>query len=50
MKQFVKTLNKDGDCFQYICKSFLSLSNEKLKAGIFDFAVDERSKILGLYE
>ena len=36
MKQFVKTLNKDGDCFQYICKSFPSLSNEKLKAGIFD--------------
>ena len=36
MKQFVKALDKDGDCFQYICKSFPSLSNEKLKAGIFD--------------
>ena len=36
MKQFVKALDKDGDCFQYICKSFPSLDNEKLKAGIFD--------------
>ena len=36
MKQFVKALDKDGDCFQYICKSFPSLSNEKLKAGMFD--------------
>ena len=36
MKQFVKALDKDGDCFQYICKSFPGLSNEKLKAGIFD--------------
>ena len=36
MKQFVQALDKDGDCFQYICKSFPSLSNEKLKAGIFD--------------
>ena len=29
-------MNKDDDCFQYICKSFPSPSNEKLKAGIFD--------------
>ena len=36
MKEFVKALDKDGDCFQYICKSFASLDNEKLKAGIFD--------------
>ena len=36
IKQFVKALGKDGDCFQYICKSVPSLSNEKLKAGIFD--------------
>ena len=36
MKQFVKVLDKDGDCFQYICKNFPSLSNENLKAGIFD--------------
>ena len=36
MKIFLKALDKDGDCFQYICKSFPSLSNEKLKSGIFD--------------
>ena len=35
MKQFVKALDKEGDCFQYICKAFPGLSNEKLKAGIF---------------
>ena len=36
MKQFVKALDKDGDCFQYICKNFPSLGNGKLKDGIFD--------------
>ncbi|XP_061443081.1 uncharacterized protein LOC133365351 isoform X1 [Rhineura floridana] len=36
MKQFVKALDKDGDCFKYICRSFLGLTMEKLKAGIFD--------------
>ena len=36
MKQFIKALEKDGDCFQYICNSFTNLSNEKLKARIFD--------------
>ena len=36
VKQFFKALDKDGDCFQYICRSFPSLSNEKLKADIFD--------------
>ena len=36
MKQTVKALDKDRDCFHYICKSFPSLSNEKLKAGISD--------------
>ena len=36
MKQFIKALEKDGDCFQYICNSFPNLSNEKLKARIFD--------------
>ena len=36
MKQFVKAREKDSDCFQYICKSFSSLSNKKLKVGIFD--------------
>lgn len=36
MKQFVKALNKDGECFKYIAKKFHNLSTEKLKAGIFD--------------
>ena len=36
MKQFVKALNKDRDCFNYIAKTFPGLSMEKLKAGIFD--------------
>ena len=36
MKQFVKALNKDGSCFLYICRSFPGLSDEKLKAGVFD--------------
>ena len=36
MKQFVKALPKDGDCFKYICKKFPRSTTEKLKAGIFD--------------
>ena len=36
MKQFVKALDKHGNCFNYIVKKFSSLSMEKLKAGIFD--------------
>ena len=36
MKQFVKALDKDGNCFSYIAKTFPSFSMEKLKAGIFD--------------
>lgn len=36
MKQFVKALDKHGNCFAYICKSFPGLSIQKLKAGIFD--------------
>ena len=36
MKQFVKALDKDGDCFNYIAKTFPGLSMEKLKTGIFD--------------
>ena len=33
MKQFVKALDKEGECFKYICKVFPRL---RLKAGIFD--------------
>ena len=36
MKQFVKALDEDGDCFNYIVKTFPGLSMEKLEAGIFD--------------
>ena len=36
MKQFVKALEKDGNCFKYICMKFSGLAIEKLKAGIFD--------------
>ena len=35
-KQFTKTLDKDGDCFTYLCYAFPGLTMEKLKAGIFD--------------
>ena len=36
MKQYVKALDKNGPCFLYVSRKFPGLSNEKLKAGIFD--------------
>ena len=36
MKQFVKALDKDCECFNYIAKTFPGLSKKKLKADIFD--------------
>ena len=36
MKQFVKALDKEGECFKYLCTKFLRLRYEKIKAGIFD--------------
>jgi hypothetical protein len=36
MKQFVKALNKDGLCIEYIVHKLPGLNMEKLKAGIFD--------------
>ena len=36
MKQFVKALDKEGGCFQYICSAFPGLGYEKVKAGVFD--------------
>ena len=36
MKQFIKALDRDGDCFHYICSTFPSVSDEMKKAGIFD--------------
>ena len=36
IKQFVKSLEKDGKCFRYVCMKFPGLPKEKLKAGVFD--------------
>lgn len=36
MKQFTRALDKDGRCFNYLCRAFPRLTIEKLKAGIFD--------------
>ena len=36
LKQSVKAFNVDGDCFQFICKTFPGLSYDKIKAGAFD--------------
>ena len=36
MKQYVKSLNKGGECFKYICQKFSFLSHEKIKADMFD--------------
>ena len=36
MKQFVRALDFHGDCFKYIGYTFPGLSEEKLKAGIFN--------------
>ena len=35
MKQFVKTLNNENGCFKYICSKFSSITDAKLKEGIF---------------
>lgn len=36
MKQFVKALDHDGDCFYHICPTFPSLSEENKKTGVVD--------------
>ena len=36
MKQFLKVVDKGSVCFKYSCKLFPSLSNEKVKADIFE--------------
>ena len=36
MKQFMKALPVNGDCFNYICAAFPALIMETLKAGFFD--------------
>ncbi|GBM06427.1 hypothetical protein AVEN_266373-1 [Araneus ventricosus] len=35
MKQFIKSLPKDGECFRYLCSKFPKLSEAKLKEGVF---------------
>jgi len=36
MKQFVKALDKTGQCFQHLVNKFPKLSEAKLKEGVFD--------------
>ncbi|GBL75035.1 hypothetical protein AVEN_243825-1 [Araneus ventricosus] len=35
MKQFVKALPKEDECFKYLCDQFPGLSEAKLKEGVF---------------
>ncbi|GBL79246.1 hypothetical protein AVEN_92468-1 [Araneus ventricosus] len=35
MKQFIKSLSKNGECFRYMCSKFPKLSEAKLKEGVF---------------
>ncbi|GBM69221.1 hypothetical protein AVEN_210442-1 [Araneus ventricosus] len=35
MKQFVKALPKEGECFKYLCGQFPGLSEAKLKEDVF---------------
>lgn len=35
IKQFVKSLPRDGNCFRYLCSKFPKLSEAKLKEGVF---------------
>ena len=36
MKQFVKALDKRGECFKFLSHKFPGLTAEKLKPGILD--------------
>ena len=36
MKQFVEALEKEGDCFKYLCVKFPAITEEKIKAGVVD--------------
>ena len=35
MKQFVKALDKEGNCSKYLCRTVPASSSEKLRTGIF---------------
>jgi hypothetical protein len=45
MRQFLKTLNKDGSCNEYIAHKLPGLSMEKLKAGNFRWSTDQTAYI-----
>jgi len=36
MKQFVKVLDRNSPCFQYVCTKFSTVSHAKIREGIFD--------------
>ena len=36
MQQYVRELNAEGHCFQYICSKSLGHSYDKIKADVFD--------------
>ena len=36
MKQFVKSLNEEGDCFRHLGSKLSSISDAKLRAEVFD--------------
>ena len=36
IKQLVKALHENGECFRYLCQSFPGINLEKLKAGFFN--------------
>ncbi|GBM82640.1 hypothetical protein AVEN_48250-1 [Araneus ventricosus] len=36
MKQFIKALSIEGECFKYLISTVPSLPSEKIKAGVFD--------------
>ena len=37
MKQYIKDLDKEGECFKYLALKFPKLSEAKIKEGIFNF-------------
>ena len=36
MKQVVKSLNQEGECFKYICRTFQNVTIEKIKVAVLD--------------
>ena len=36
MKQFIKALDKEGNCFEHLCNTFSGISIEKTKTWLFD--------------